>query len=143
MPMATNELTIARPPGDVFAFIADGENDVRWRPGVADVKRQSGDGAGTVFRQGMKGPMGRRIDADYRLTVYEPASALAFEVIAGPVRPVGRYELSPDGDGTRVRFTLECELSGPKKLMMSRSVEKSMRAEVGNLERLKAVLESA
>jgi hypothetical protein len=41
-----------------------------------------------------------------------------------------------------VRFTLECELSGPKKLMMSRSLEKSMRAEVGNLERLKAVLES-
>jgi hypothetical protein len=40
-----------------------------------------------------------------------------------------------------VRFTLECELSGAKKLMMRRAVEKSMRDEVGNLERLKSVLE--
>lgn len=142
MPMATHEVSISRPPEDVFAFIADGENDPRWRPGVADVKHESGDGAGAVFRQGMKGPMGRRIDADYRLTIYEPGSRLAFEVIAGPVRPHGRYELSPEGDGTRVRFTLECELSGAKKLLMSRSVEKSMRSEVGNLVRLKEVLEA-
>src|SRR5262245_45263180 len=141
MSMATNEVTIERPPHDVFAFLADGENDPQWRPGVADVKRESGEGSGAVFRQGVKGPMGRRVDADYRLTEYAPDRTLAFEVIAGPVRPHGRYELSPDGDGTRVRFTLECELSGAKKLMMRRSVEKSMRDEVGNLERLKSVLE--
>jgi len=141
MSMATHEVTIGRSPHDVFAFLADGENDPAWRPEVADVKRESGDGAGAVFRQGVRGPMGRRVDADYRLTEYEPDSVLAFEVIAGPVRPHGRYELTPDGDGTRVRFTLECELSGPKKLMMGRSVEKSMRGEVGNLDRLKDVLE--
>ena len=64
MPMATNELTIDRPPAEVFAFLADGENDPRWRPAVADVARASGNGAGTVFRQGMKGPIGRRIQAD-------------------------------------------------------------------------------
>ena len=75
--------------------------------------------------------------------MYEPDNALAFEVIAGPVRPRGRYELSPANGGTRVRFTLECELKGPKKLLMGRSVEKAMRGEVGNLERLKAVLEGA
>jgi uncharacterized protein YndB with AHSA1/START domain len=141
MSTATHEVTIGRPPGDVFAFLADGENDPQWRPGVADVKHQSGEGTGAVFRQGVKGPMGKRVDADYRLTEYEPDSTLAFEVIAGPVRPHGRYELSPDGSGTRVRFTLECELSGAKKLMMRRSVQKSMRDEVGNLERLKSVLE--
>jgi carbon monoxide dehydrogenase subunit G len=141
MSMATHEVKIERSPHDVFAFLADGENDPKWRPGVADVKRESGEGAGAVFRQGVKGPMGKRVDADYRLTEYDPDSALAFEVIAGPVRPHGRYELLPDGDSTRVRFTLECELSGAKKLMMRRSVEKSMRDEVANLERLKSVLE--
>jgi uncharacterized protein YndB with AHSA1/START domain len=140
--MATNELTIERPPADVFAFLADGENDPRWRPAVADVSRASGDGVGTVFKQGMKGPMGRRVDADYRITAFEPDSLLAFEVIAGPVRPRGRYELAPANGGTRVRFTLECELAGPKKLLMGRAVEKSMRGEVGNLERLKGVLEA-
>jgi uncharacterized protein YndB with AHSA1/START domain len=141
--LATNELTIDRPPAEVFAFLADGENNARWRPAVADVAPASGDGVGAVFRQGVKGPLGRRVEADYRITVYEPDSVLAFEVIAGPVRPRGRYELSPAGGATRVRFTLECELSGAKKLLMGRSVEKAMRGEVGNLERLKRVLESA
>jgi uncharacterized protein YndB with AHSA1/START domain len=142
MPTATNELTIARPPEEVFGFLADGENDPRWRPAVSDVSRTSGEGVGTVFRQGMKGPLGRRIPADYRLTEYQPGRLLAFEVIAGPVRPRGRYELSPDNGGTRVRFTLECELTGAKRLLMGRSVEKSIRGEVGNLERLRSVLEA-
>jgi uncharacterized protein YndB with AHSA1/START domain len=142
MPMATNELTIKRPPDDVFAFVADGENDPRWRPAVADVAHVSGAGVGAEFRQGMKGPMGRRVAADYRITAFEPGRLLAFEVTAGPVRPRGRYELSPSDGGTRIRFSLECDLGGAKKVFMGRQVEKSMKSEVGNLERLKAVLEA-
>jgi uncharacterized protein YndB with AHSA1/START domain len=143
MPMATNELTIERAPDEVFAFVADGENDTRWRPAVADVAHVSGQGVGAVYRQGMKGPMGRRVAADYRITAYEPARLLAFEVTAGPVRPRGRYELAPTPTGTRLRFSLEADLAGPKKLLMGRQVERAMKSEVGNLERLKAVLEGA
>jgi uncharacterized protein YndB with AHSA1/START domain len=144
MLMATNELTIKRPPDEVFAFVADGENDPRWRPAVADVAHVSGTGVGAEFKQGMKGPMGRRVPADYRITAFEPGRLLAFEVTAGPVRPRGRYELAASGEGsTRLRFSLECDLGGPKKLLMGRQVEKSMRSEVANLERLKAVLEAA
>ena len=144
MPMATNEVTIARPPEEVFAFVADGTNGPRWRPALLDVSQVSGDGVGTEYRQGVKGPMGRRVPADYRVTAYEPGRLLSFDVTAGPVRPRGRYELSPaPSGGTRLRFTLECELGGAKKLLMGRSVERAMRSEVGNLERLKAVLESA
>ena len=141
MPMAEHEVTIARPPADVFAFLADGTNDPQWRPAVADVAHESGTGLGARYRQGMKGPMGRRVPADFEVTEHEPPRALAFQVTAGPVRPRGRYDLAPEGAGTRVRFHLECELSGPKKLMMSRPVQKSMDGEVRNLERLKQVLE--
>jgi uncharacterized protein YndB with AHSA1/START domain len=143
MPMAEHEVTIARPPEEVFAFLADGTNDPQWRPAVADVAHESGSGAGARYRQGMKGPMGRRIPADFEITEHEPPRALAFRVTAGPVRPRGRYELTPAGAGTAVRFRLECELSGPKKVFMSRPVQKSMDGEVRNLERLKQVLETA
>jgi uncharacterized protein YndB with AHSA1/START domain len=142
MSAAEHSVTIRRPPADVFAFIADGETAPQWRPSVLDVAHVSGQGVGAVYRQGVKGPFGRRVPADYEITGYEPDRLLAFRAIAGPVRPEGRYELSPDADdgATRVRFSLRCELSGVKRLMAP-GVAKSMRAEVSSLERLRAVLE--
>jgi uncharacterized protein YndB with AHSA1/START domain len=140
MSTAEHSVTIRRPPADVFAFIAEGETAPQWRPGVTDVAKVSGNGVGAVYRQGVKGPFGRRVPADYEITALEPGRVLAFRAIAGPVRPTGRYELSPDGDGTRVRFSLSCELSGLKRLM-GPGVAKSMRAEVESLDRLRAVLE--
>lgn len=142
MPTAEHEVTIARAPDEVFAFLADGTTNPRWRPGVLDVAHESGAGAGARYRQGIKGPMGRRVPADYEITEHEPPHTLAFRVTAGPVRPQGRYELAPAGAGTTVRFRLDCELSGAKKLFMSRSVQRAMDSEVRNLERLKQVLEA-
>ena len=44
---AENEVVIARPPREVFAYLADAENDRAWRPAVLDIERVSGHGAGT------------------------------------------------------------------------------------------------
>jgi uncharacterized protein YndB with AHSA1/START domain len=140
MSTAEHTVTIPRPVSEVFAFVADGETAPRWRPGVLDVSHVSGDGVGARYRQGVRGPFGRRVAADYEITGYEPARLLAFRAIAGPVRPEGRYEFAADGDGTRVSFSLRCELNGVKRLMAP-GVAKSMRAEVESLERLRAVLE--
>jgi carbon monoxide dehydrogenase subunit G len=142
MPGAYNEVVIALPPDEVFAFLANAENDPQWRPGVLDIERISGDGVGTVYKQGVKGPLGRRIDADVEVTDLRPNELIAFRALSGPVRPAGRYELSPDGGGTRVKFSLDAELRGAKKLLMSRAVKKSMEDEVGALDNLKRILES-
>jgi uncharacterized protein YndB with AHSA1/START domain len=64
MPSAEREVTIERPVEEVFAFLANPENDPQWRRGVLDIRRVSGEGAGAVYEQGVKGPMGRRIAAD-------------------------------------------------------------------------------
>lgn len=143
MPRARREISIARPPADVFAFVSDGENDVKWRPAVLDVERISSNapGKGTRYRQSVKGPFGRRVPADYEVTEFEPDRILAFQVTEGPVRPAGRYTLGPDGAGTRLAFELSCELSGPKKLFMSGPVQRSMDGEMENLTRLKQALE--
>jgi len=143
MPRARREVAIARPVHDVFAFVADGENDVKWRAAVTDVERLSGDGPGlgARYKQGVKGPMGRRVAADYEVTDFEPDRSLAFRVSQGPVRPEGRYTTEPDGDGTKLTFELSCDLKGPKKLLMSGPVQKSMDSEMENLTKLKELLE--
>jgi uncharacterized membrane protein len=142
MPEARHQVTIRRPIGDVFGFIADGLNGPKWRTGILDIAHVSGSGVGATYKQGVKGPGGRRIDADYRVTAYEPNSRLAFEAIAGPVRPTGEYVLEDVDGGTRLSFALRAELGGIKKLLMGGAVQKTMDAEVAATERLKSVLES-
>jgi len=142
MPSAENSTTIARSPEEVFNFLGNAENDPQWRPGIADIRRVSGNGeAGTRYRQGMKGPMGRRIPADVEITEHRPNELIAFRATQGPVRPQGRYEISATQGGSRVRFTLEAEVKGLKKLMAP-MVQKAMNREVGALSNLKRILES-
>jgi uncharacterized membrane protein len=142
MPHAQHSVTIQMPVETVFAYILDGENCPAWRPGVLDIKRVSGNGAGAIYRQGVKGPMGRRIDADYTITNVEPNRLIEFETIAGPVRPKGRYEFAALDGSTRLTFTLDAELSGVRRLLMGSMVSSTMEGEVRTLERLKRVLES-
>jgi uncharacterized membrane protein len=142
MPSAQHSVSISRPVGEVFAFVADGENAMRWRPGVLDVARQSGEGLGAVYRQGVRGPGGRRIAADYEVIAFEPDRRIAFRAIAGPVRPTGEYRFAADANGTTVSLALDATLTGWKRLLMGRAVQSTMESEVRNLETLKAILEA-
>lgn len=142
MPAAANVTTIPRPVDQVFAFVADGENATRWRPGVLDVTHVSGTGLGAVYKQGVKGPGGRRIDADYVITAFEPNRRIAFQATAGPVRPKGEYLFEDLGASTRVTMTLSAELSGWKKLLMGGAVQSTMDSEVKTIESIGAQLGS-
>jgi len=130
MPSASRTVTIARPPADVFAFIADGTTAPQWRSGVTDVSLQSGTGLGARYRQGVKGPGGRRVDADYEVTAFERDRRLAFAATAGPVRPTGEYRLEPIDGGTRLTFSLHAAVGGLKVLLIGRAVQSSMDAEM-------------
>jgi carbon monoxide dehydrogenase subunit G len=142
MPSASYSVTIRRPVDDVFAFVADGEKCLQWRPGVLDIKRMSGDGVGTRYAQGVKGPMNRRISADYEITMFEPHRRIEFQTVTGPARPHGRYDFEAVDGGTRLTFALDAELTGLRKLLMGGAVQKTMDSEVRNLDNLKRVLES-
>jgi len=142
MPSAQRSILIDRPPDAVFASFADGATAPQWRSGVLDVSHVSGQGVGSVWRQGVKGPGGRRIAADYEITAYEPSQRLGFRAIAGPVRPTGEYVLAPEGSGTRLTFSLDARIGGLQGLLMGRMVQSTMDAEMAALDRLKAVLEA-
>jgi hypothetical protein len=142
MAHAENSLTINRPSKVVYDFLADGLNNPKWRPAVVEITLKSGK-AGTVgaeYAQLLKGPGGRTVQGDYRLTEATPASKLAFTVTAGPARPQGRFVLEAAGTGTRVTFILDLTTRGFMKLMEP-MVAKTMKGEVARLQQLKAVLE--
>ena len=142
MPSAENSIVIDKPRAEVFDFVAHpADNDLKWRPGVLDIELASGWGLGAVYKQGIKGPMGRRIPADIEITAYEENSHIAFRTLGGPVRPEGTYRFEDADGGTRVTFSLSADLRGLQKLM-GPMVAKSMNAQVGALENLKRVLES-
>jgi uncharacterized membrane protein len=120
MAHARQNVTVERPIDEVFAFLADGLNNQRWRPDVRDVHLQSGDGRAvdSVWAQTMNGPGGRRIQGDYRITRADPPARLDFEVVAGPARPVGSFALTETGPSTtEVSFTLDLLPAGLMRLM--------------------------
>ena len=143
MPSAQRTIVIDRPVDEVFAFFTDPSNDLIWRPQVKEVSAAGRIGVGSRIHQVVKGPGGRGIAADIEVTDYQQAERYTFRVVAGPVRPTGEFRFTADGDATTVSFSLAADLSGLKKALMSRPVQKSMDGEMRALNQAKAALEAS
>ena len=141
MPSAERTVTINRPVDEVFRFLADGTKAKLWRSGVLDVDLVSGEGLGARYSQGVRGPGGRRIPADYEITEFEPNAKIGFRATAGPVRPEGSFTFEGMGTGTILTFALQAELTGWKRLVMGGAVQSTMDTEMVALDRLKDLLE--
>jgi hypothetical protein len=104
----------------VIEFILDGADNTQWRPAVMDIQRVGGTpaGLGAVFKQGLKGPGGRRMDGDYKITRLRPDEMIEFEMIAGPVRPTSSYEFQASGAASNITFVLDYKTSGLARLMV-------------------------
>src|SRR5439155_13441440 len=145
MAHAEETITIDRPAHVVFDFVLDGTKNPLWRPAVIDIEPVPGkpSGLGAVYKQGVKGPGGRRLDADYEIVECKPNETIKFQVVAGPARPTGTYRFEAtgaDGNATRVMFTLHYEPKGLAKLM-DPMIARTMRSEVARIANLKAYLE--
>jgi uncharacterized protein YndB with AHSA1/START domain len=114
--MASTTVEIARPPADVFAFVADPTKLSAWQD-VEEVQQLT-DGpvqAGTRFREVHK-VMGRRRVELTEVVECDPGRVFHIRVVEGP--PVdGRWEfaLTPSG-GTRVTLTPLAHLSGRARI---------------------------
>jgi len=144
MPHTEHTVTINRPARDVFDYLADGTHNRDWRNGVLEIeKTTAAEGAGASYRQVLAGPGGRRIQGDYRVTVFDPPRRLEFVVTAGPARPSGAFEITETAEhSTRVRFVLDVSPAGLMKLMTP-MITRQMRSEVTQLDTLKTILERA
>jgi hypothetical protein len=140
MAHAEHTVVVQRPIDEVFAFLADALNEPKWRPEVITIALVSGSGLGAVYAQTMKGPAGRSIAADFRITRFDSPTRMDFEVIAGPARPTGTYLLRDTGSGsTEVTFSMGLKPRG-LMVLMTPMITKVVKAEVKNLDRLPAAL---
>jgi uncharacterized membrane protein len=136
MAHAVQTVTVDRPIAEVFAFLADGTNDPSWRPEVISITHVEGTGEGATYAQTMKGPGGRKIKGDFKFTRYEEPNRLDFDVIAGPARPHGVFELREVSPGTtEVTFTMDLKPSG-LMVLMAPMINKQVQAEVSNIRNL-------
>src|SRR5262249_10147849 len=143
MAHAEQTIVVNRPIQEVFDFVLDGSKNMLWRLGVTDIQAVPGKpaGAGAVYKQGLKGPGGGRIEGDYQIVEATPPKFIKFQVIAGPARPTGTYQFDTVANGTQVKFVLDYQTKGLQKLMEP-MINRAMREEVGSLTNLKAYLES-
>jgi uncharacterized membrane protein len=134
-------IVVGKPVHEVFQFLAEGRNNLLWRPSVLDVTLRSGKpgSVGTVYKQGLKGPKGKRIDADYEITGVKQNEELNFQVVTGD-KAKGKFFLASVSEGTRVRFSLDYEARGFGKLVEA-NLSKILQQEVMHLSNLKRYLE--
>jgi uncharacterized protein YndB with AHSA1/START domain len=100
-------VVIDRPIDEVFAFLADGENDTKFSARVLEIAKTTDGppGSGTVYASTVKDG-GVKFKREFKLTEFEPPTKIRWvESSTGPVvTPEGGYDLAPAGAGTQLSF---------------------------------------
>jgi uncharacterized protein YndB with AHSA1/START domain len=99
---------IDRPIEEVFAFLADGENDPKFSPRVQEMAKvtEGPTGVGTVYRSTVK-DAGVTTRREFRITEFEPPTRIRWTETSENLLTAeeGGYDLEPAGEGTtRVRL---------------------------------------
>jgi uncharacterized protein YndB with AHSA1/START domain len=115
------QTTISRPRSEVFDHLAHAERLPDYVTDFSWVKQASpGEPArGTQYSYKMKRAPS---ESTFEWTEFEPPSRLAWhgppvKASLGSMEPVGSWELSDEGDGTRVTLVMEPKPGGLLKLM--------------------------
>lgn len=146
MPRIEGRATIGRPPEEVFAFVADAENNPKWHAHVHETRwlddRETGPGrrgrqVGRLF--------GRQWEFVAEVVDWDPPRLVSWQVIEGyPVRTTIRVE--PAEGGSLMTLAVETPPLLGKRIdpLLSRILE-WMTAARGrsDIVRLKAVLEES
>jgi uncharacterized membrane protein len=138
-----NTVTIQRPAGEVFAFLADFGNIPMWNYAIDETHKTSAGPVGveTRYRQTRSIP-GRSVE-DFEVTVFEPASRLAIQGQIGPFQATISYQLEAAAGVTKLVNNVE--LNPPQampRLLALLATSRIKAAVAQNLGKLKLLLES-
>jgi uncharacterized protein YndB with AHSA1/START domain len=104
---------IDRPIEEVFAFLADGENDPKFSSRVLEIAKTTDGppGVGTVYASTVK-DAGVKTKREFKITEFTPPTRIRWVEMSKNLvtAPEGGYDLAPEGSGTRV--TLHNVLEG-------------------------------
>jgi len=139
-----SSISIDRTPKDVFAYIANFENNPNWQSGMVEAHFTSEKplGVGSTYTQVAKF-MGRRVDSNFTVVEYDPDRLIKITTTSGSFPITVTRTVVPEGDGTLVRAIVEGDATGFMKLaepMMRVMVQRSVNADY---RRLKSLLETS
>jgi uncharacterized protein YndB with AHSA1/START domain len=137
---------IDRPIEEVFAFLADGTNDPKFSPRVLEIAKTTDGppGVGTHFASTVK-DAGMTTKRDFEITEFEPPTRIRWaersknQVTA----PEGGYDLSPEGDGTRVTIYNVLEGHGIGKLFAPLALRSARKGADRFAQSIKAAVEAS
>jgi uncharacterized membrane protein len=138
---------INRPIEEVFSYTSNAENFPEWAATVVEVRQEEARGRDSL-REGVRftlvqRALGRRFEAPFEVTDYEPNRRYAHRGMEGHPVPVTMiFTCKPlSSDGTRFTLRIEAEPGGFFGLIgpvLERAIRHQMRT---NLKTLKALLE--
>ena len=111
---------IARPIAEVFAFLADGENDKKFSKRIVEIRKTTDGPVGVGTRYDSKAKDGgMTMDHTFELTEFDAPSRIRWkELTKHPVTiSEGGYDLEAVDGGTKVTFFNELVDSGFGKLI--------------------------
>ncbi len=130
--------TIDRSADEVWQFICDFQHAHRWMPGISGM------------RPADDGPMsqGKRFYFQFRgreratqISTWQPPRRFALTSTQGGVTATYVYEVADQGNATKVQLDAACEARGLWKVIHPLIVHLMRKADGGQLENVKAVLE--
>jgi len=132
---------IDRPIEEVFAFVADGENDPKFSPRVQEISKttEGPPGVGTIYASTVK-DAGMTTKREFELTEFDPPTRIRWTERSKNIVTAanGGYDLATDGDGTRLTIFNELEGHGFGKLIAPlalRAARKDADAFAGRIKR--------
>jgi len=136
-------LIINRPLEEVFAVLADLENDPKWRSEWATAETTSTGplGVGTTVRL-VASFLSRRIEAVYETSEYERNLMASWRTVSGPLPLTFSRGFEQVEGGTRVSFRYEMEVHGFMKLAGPLAKAMGKRALKGDIPTLKKLMEA-
>ncbi len=137
-------IVIDRPINEVFAFLADGENDKRFSARVIEINKGT-DGppaVGTVYRSVVK-DAGVKTNREFELTEFLSPTRIRWKEISKNlvVVPEGGYDLVEAGGGTQLTFFNELQGRGIGLLFAGAALRSARKGADAFAESIKAAVE--
>lgn len=137
----SSEVTIERPPAEVFPWLVEPSKQVRWSDVPMTPLTEGPLREGSRMRLSFgRGPLHASLDLE--ISSLEPNARMAFITVSnGGIQWEGAYDLTPADGGTRVRQQGMLRFRGLWRVLEPMIGAEIKHGEIAELERLKKVVE--
>jgi carbon monoxide dehydrogenase subunit G len=135
-----NQIFINRPPQEVFEYVTDPANSLKYQSGtsMAEWISEGPVGVGSTWKAVTRF-VGRDIEGELQITEWQPPNLNSFKTISGPVPFEMTIKTEPQGEGTLLTQIGQADFGGIFKLaegMVGKQLKKHMEADNQTLKEL-------